>query len=39
MIPLQRPGRPEEIANAVAWLLSGESSYVTGSVMNVAGGL
>jgi NAD(P)-dependent dehydrogenase (short-subunit alcohol dehydrogenase family) len=38
-IPLQRPGRPEEVANAVAWLMSGESSYVTGSVMNVAGGL
>lgn len=38
-IPLQRPGRPEEIANAVAWLMSSESSYVTGSVMNVAGGL
>lgn len=38
-IPLQRPGRPEEIANAVAWLMSGESSYMTGSVMNVAGGL
>lgn len=38
-IPLQRPGRPQEIANAVAWLMSGESSYVTGSVMNVAGGL
>lgn len=38
-IPLGRPGQPEEIANAVAWMLSDDSSYVTGSVMNVAGGL
>ncbi|MEW6206032.1 MAG: SDR family oxidoreductase [Pseudomonadota bacterium] len=38
-IPLGRPGQPEEIANALAWMLSDESSYVTGSVMNVAGGL
>jgi NAD(P)-dependent dehydrogenase (short-subunit alcohol dehydrogenase family) len=38
-IPLQRPGQPEEIANAVAWLVSAEASYVTGSVVSVAGGL
>lgn len=38
-VPLQRPGRPEEIASAVAWLLSDEASYATGSVVEVTGGL
>src|SRR5580692_3537086 len=30
-IPMGRPGKPEEIAEAVVWLLSPASSYVTGS--------
>jgi len=38
-IALKRPGQPDEIANAVAWLVSGEASYVTGSVLEVTGGL
>ncbi len=38
-IPMGRPGKPAEMAAAVAWLLSDEASYVTGSVLNVAGGL
>lgn len=37
-IPLGRPGTPEEIANAVAWLLSADASYTTGTVLRVAGG-
>jgi len=37
-IPLRRPGRAEEIAGAVAWLMSSEASYVTGAVLRVAGG-
>ncbi len=38
-IPLGRPGTPGEMAAAVAWLLSDEASYVTGSILNVTGGL
>jgi 3-oxoacyl-[acyl-carrier protein] reductase len=38
-IPLNRMGRPEEIANAVAFLCSDEASYITGAVLNVHGGL
>lgn len=37
-IPLQRGGTPEEVANAIAWLLSDEASYVTGSFIDLAGG-
>jgi NAD(P)-dependent dehydrogenase (short-subunit alcohol dehydrogenase family) len=37
--PLGRMGRPEEIANAVSWLVSPEASFVTGSDITVSGGL
>lgn len=35
--PLGRPGEPEEIASAVAWLLSSEASFTTGAVLRVTG--
>ncbi|MBN0047073.1 SDR family oxidoreductase [Streptomyces actuosus] len=37
-VPLRRAGRAEEIAAAVAWLMSPEASYTTGAVLRVAGG-
>lgn len=37
-IPQNRLGRPEEIADAAAWLASDESSYVNGAVIPVDGG-
>ncbi|MFO0581014.1 MAG: SDR family oxidoreductase [Anaeromyxobacter sp.] len=37
-IPMQRPGTAEEVARAIAWLLSDAASYCTGSILDVAGG-
>jgi 3-oxoacyl-[acyl-carrier protein] reductase len=38
-IPLERLGTPDDVAAAVAFLASDEASYVTGTVVNVSGGL
>jgi len=39
LMPLGRPGTPEDIANAVAFLASEEGNYITGQVLAVDGGL
>jgi 3-oxoacyl-[acyl-carrier protein] reductase len=39
MIPVQRFGKPEEVAHAVAFLASPDSGYITGVVLSVNGGL
>ncbi len=38
-VPMRRIGRPEEVANAVAFLASEEASYITGVELNVDGGM
>ncbi|MCU0774753.1 MAG: SDR family oxidoreductase, partial [Ideonella sp.] len=37
-VPMQRVGTSDEVAEAVAWLLSDASSYTTGAVIDVTGG-
>lgn len=37
-IPMKRAGQPDEIAQAVLWLLSDKASYVTGATLDVGGG-
>lgn len=37
-VPMQRPGSADEVAQAILWLLSDAASYVTGTLLDVAGG-
>jgi len=39
VIPLKRPGQPEDVANVVAFLTSPASDYITGQVINIDGGM
>jgi NAD(P)-dependent dehydrogenase (short-subunit alcohol dehydrogenase family) len=38
LVPMLRAGSALEVAHAIIWLLSDESSYTTGSFIDVAGG-
>ena len=38
-IPFKRQGQPEEVAAAIAFLLSEDAAYITGQTINVNGGL
>ena len=38
-LPMRRIGRPEEVAAAVVWLCSDESSFITGAVLTIDGGM
>ncbi|WBM71367.1 SDR family oxidoreductase [Buttiauxella sp. WJP83] len=38
LLPMKRGGQPEEVAQAIVWLLSDKASYVTGSFLDLAGG-
>lgn len=37
-IPMKRGGQPEEVAQAIVWLLSEQASYATGTFIDLAGG-
>ena len=37
-IPFARLGTADEVAQAIAWLLSDEAAYVSGALLDVAGG-
>jgi 3-oxoacyl-[acyl-carrier protein] reductase len=39
LIPMERLGKPEDVAEAVLYLVCEESSYITGQVLNVNGGI
>jgi NAD(P)-dependent dehydrogenase (short-subunit alcohol dehydrogenase family) len=38
-VPMRRIGRPEEVANAVVWLLSDQASFITGHILAIDGGM
>ena len=39
MVPLQRAGTPQDVADAIAFLASDQAAYITGQVVHVTGGM
>lgn len=39
IIPLNKPGKPEDVSNAILFLASRNSDYITGQVINIDGGM
>jgi NAD(P)-dependent dehydrogenase (short-subunit alcohol dehydrogenase family) len=37
-VPMQRAGTAEEVARSIMWLLSDDSSYTTGALLDLGGG-
>ena len=38
LVPMQRAGTADEVAEAIVWLLSDKASYTTGTLLDVTGG-
>lgn len=39
LVPMKRPGRPDEVAGLVSYLASEDAAYVTGQIISISGGL
>ncbi|MFX8481534.1 SDR family oxidoreductase [Acinetobacter baumannii] len=37
-LPMRRAAHPDEIAQAIVWLMSAEASYTAGAILDVSGG-
>jgi 3-oxoacyl-[acyl-carrier protein] reductase len=39
LVPIQRAGRPEEVADLIAFLSSEQAGYITGQIISINGGM